>query len=165
MNNRNHEETEEDATITINLNPISYLKNHPLIFGVPLTTFGAITLLEAILRLSLKFDQPPYFVLPLSVLSVFSLIIGIPLLYIARVNFVNDKLIIGTSLIAFGVTYIVSLWMYGWGEGTYWYEGQKEFVRHYGFLAMPLFVLSLLSLIIGAILLYIESRRCPEKIQ
>jgi hypothetical protein len=75
----------------------------------------------------------------------------------------RHQLALGIPLTSFGAIYLVFGMLGGWSETSYWYEWQKEIVRHWGFLAFPLFILSLFSLIIGIVLLYIDSKRYHER--
>ena len=72
----------------------------------------------------------------------------------------KHMLSLGILLTTIGGAYQFFIMLYwgGWSEASYWYEWQKEIVRHWGFLACPLFFISLFSLITGIALLYRASK-------
>ena len=53
-----------------------------------------------------------------------------------------------------GILFLI-LWMFmSAGEGSYWYEWQKQIIRELTFFAAPLFLVGILSLVMGVALLY-----------
>ncbi len=74
----------------------------------------------------------------------------------------KHRLSIGVLLTTFGFAYqVLGVWP-GWNAAYYW-GWQEEIARHWGFLVLPLFVLSLLSLVIGIVLLYVDSIQYRKK--
>jgi len=71
-----------------------------------------------------------------------------------RIDYVNrHALPIGSILIIIGFSIIGVANVYLQGEGAYWHEWQKEITRNYRFLALPLGLIALSSLIIGLALI------------
>ena len=113
-----------------------------------------------------------FLVTPLFYVAFFSIIIGVVLIWRQDVPpgpsvglkeplTKNRKTIIGILLAAFGFTYqVIGAWIL-WDQEYPW-AWQTEIAKYGNLLVWPLFVLSLSSLIIGAWLLYAESKRYHE---
>lgn len=79
------------------------------------------------------------------------------------INYIKKhQLSIGILLTTFGFTYqVIGAWPL-WDK-LYPWEWQTEIAKHWGFLVWPLFILSLYSLIIGSVLLYIDSKHYHKR--
>jgi hypothetical protein len=74
----------------------------------------------------------------------------------------NHQLAIGILLTTFGFIYqVIGAWPL-WDKAYPW-EWQTEIAMHWGFLIWPLFIISLVALVIGIALLYEDSKRYHER--
>jgi hypothetical protein len=77
-------------------------------------------------------------------------------------DFTNKyALTIGLTLTIIGFFVIGISWVYLRGEGSYWYEWQKEITRNFGFLQPPLMLTAFSSLIVGFALIGLHLHRHP----
>jgi hypothetical protein len=182
---------EQDAQPSPSVSLKETLKTHKkMIIGILIATFGVVILWFALFGGLREWQEgitnyPPsafncllewsYLGSTLFFLSLLSLVIGIATIYTSEkdaqpgppINLKQTwktykKITIGILLTAFGFTYqIIGAWVL-WDKAYPW-AWQTEIAKYGGLLIWPLLFLSLSSPIIGAALLYADSKRYHKR--
>jgi hypothetical protein len=157
-----------------------YVKRHQVSLGLLLAAYGAFYLAAVITGNWAPadwgndvFNIPPFpdAIIQRSYISPFFFVTSVPSLFVGatmlcvyslrglRSSLVEDKERVAVLLVVFGFAYtVIGAWPLGQIEGFAW-EWQKQIASYGALFTWGLYVLSVVVLTVGAISLYIHSRR------